>query len=327
MTDADVTVIVVTHDSVEHVARCLACLAEQTRSPRRILVRDTDSHDGTIAAVEAATAADPRLRDRVELGRLGENVGFAAANNRAIASADTPLVALLNPDAFPEPEWLERLVAAAAAHPACAAFGSRQMLADHPDVLDGIGDRYHLGGLAWRQGHGRPIRPGDLAEREIFSVCAAAALYRRAAIVAIGGFDEDFFCYGEDVDLGFRLRLAGHHAWYVPDAVVHHVCGASSKGDPGLATALGHRNLVWTLVKNMPGPLLAASLPAHFLQTILAAVMLACRGQTAVFARAKLEAIRGLPNAWRKRRQVQASRVASAASIWQAIDKGLVRIN
>ena len=284
-----VTVIVVNHGGGLHVLRCLACLADQTLPPARILVIDNASTDGSAAACERAIAADVRLDGLAEVWRFATNLGFAAACNRGIHAADTPLVALLNPDAFPEPEWLERLV-------------------------------------AWRQGHGRSIRSDDLGDREIFSACAAAVLYRRDAVTAVGGFDEDFFCYCEDVDLGFRLRLAGHHARYVPDAVVHHVGGASSRSDGCLAAALGHRNLVWTLVKNMPGPLLAASLPAHFLQTILAAVVLARRGHAAAFVRAKLDAVRGFPNVWRKRRQVQASRVASVAAIWRAIDKGLVRI-
>ncbi len=320
-----VTVVVVNHGGGPHVLRCLACLADQTLPPTRILVIDNASVDGSAEACERAIAADSRLTRMAEVRRLATNLGFAAACNLGLAATDTPLVAMLNPDAFPEREWLERLVAAAAAHPTCAAFGSRQMLADHPGLLDGIGDRYHLGGMAWREGHGRPLRAEDLRDREIFSACAAAAVYRTAAVAAVNGFDEDFFCYCEDVDLGFRLRLAGHHARYVPDAIVHHVGGASSGGDGSLAVVLGHRNLVWTLVKNMPGPLLIASLPVHLLQTILAGVVLARRGQAAAFVRAKLAAARGLRGALRKRRQVQASRVAPVAVIWRAIDKGLVR--
>lgn len=324
MTAADVTVIVVTHDSVEHVGRCLACLAEQTRPPRRILVHDNASRDGTIAAVEAATAADERLRDRLELRRHGENLGFAAANNQAIAAADTPLVALLNPDAFPEPDWLARLVDAADSHPESAAFGSRQMLAGRPGIVDGLGDRCHVSGLVWRSGRGRRLVDADLRDREIFSPCAAAALYRTASIREVGGFDESFFCYVEDVDLGFRLRLAGHTARFVPAAVVHHVGGGGSPRGSRAAAFLGHRNLVWSFVKNMPAPLFAAFLPAHVLQTILVGAVLACRGQAAAFARAKWAALRGLPRAWRQRGSIQGGRVASTASILRALDTSLL---
>lgn len=320
-----VTVIIVVHGG-EHVGRCLGSLAAQSLLPDRIILLDTASPDDAVAASRRAIAADPRLAGRAEVRPLGANLGFAAACNIGLALADTPLVALLNPDAFAEPEWLARLVAAAAAHPAAAAFGSRQMLAEQPDVLDGLGDCYHLAGLAWRGGHGRRLRPADLEGREIFSACAAAALYRRDAVLGVGGFDEVFFCYMEDVDLGFRLRLAGHTARSVPDAVVHHVGAASSRGDGGRTAAyFGHRNRIWTHVANMPAPLLAASLPLHVFLTILAGVVLTARGHGGEFVRATAAAIGGLPAAWRKRRRVQASRVASTAAIWRMLDKSLWR--
>ncbi len=101
-------------------------------------------------------------------------------------------------------------------------------------------------------------------EREVFSACAAAALYRRDVFEALGGLDEDFFCYMEDVDLGFRLRLAGWGCTYVPTAVVHHVGSATSGRRSHFTTYHGHRNLVWVFFKNMPGALLWLYLPQHF---------------------------------------------------------------
>lgn len=319
-----VTVIVVTHESAAHVGRCLACLADQTLPAARILVIDNASRDGTPAVVAAAIAADERLRGRAEVRRLETNLGFAAANNLGLAAAATPLVALLNPDAFPEADWLERLVTAAGRHPEAAAFGSLQMVDGRPGIVDGLGDRCHVGGLVWRSGHGRRLAAADLRHAEIFSPCAAAALYRTAAVRDVGGLDETFFCYVEDVDLGFRLRLAGHAARLVPDAVVHHVGGGSgSRSGRRHAQVLGHRNLVWSYVKNMPAPLLVAFLPIHVLQTILAGVSFACRGEAGAFVRAKCEAIRGLPRAWRQRRAVQAARTASATAILRVLDTSL----
>jgi GT2 family glycosyltransferase len=320
-----VTVIVVTHDSVAHVRRCLECIAAQAWLPERILVYDNGSRDGSAGAAAAAIAADERLRCRAEVRRLDANLGFATANNLGIAATTTPLVALLNPDAFPEPDWLERLVAAAACHPDAAAFGSRQMVAGRPGIVDGLGDRCHVGGLVWRSGHGRRLVAGDLRDVEIFSPCAAAALYRTAAVREVGGFDDSFFCYVEDVDLGFRLRLAGHSARLVPDAVVHHVGGGSGpRGGGRTALLLGHRNLVWSYVKNMPAPLLVAFLPLHLLLTILAGLASACRGQAGTFLRAKGAAVRGLPGAWRRRAAVQAARTASTVSILRALDTSLL---
>jgi GT2 family glycosyltransferase len=320
---AAVTVVIVNFNGGDHLRRCLECLAGQTTFPERIVVVDNASHDGSLVAAHEAIAAAPALVARTLFDPAGENLGFAAASNRGIAAATTPLVALLNPDAFPEPGWLEALVVAAAAYPECAAFGSRQMLAGHDDILDGIGDRWHFSGLAWREGHGRPLCERDLEPREIFSPCAAAALYRREAVLDVGGFDEDYFCFGEDVDLGYRLRLAGHRARYVSDAVVAHVGGASSAGQ--LATYLGHRNLVWTLVKDTPAPLLALALLAHLSQSIFTGAILGCRGRGRAFARAKWDALSGLGRCWRKRRVVQSRRGISPWQILTAMDFGLCR--
>ena len=320
---ARVTVVIVNFNGGANVVRCLESLAAQTVPPERIVLVDNASSDGSLAACRELVAGGGPLAGRTTIDALPDNVGFAAGTNHGLAAADTEFVALLNPDAFPEPGWLAALVAAATAHPDSAAFGSRQMLAGRPGVLDGIGDRWHVSGLAWREGHGRPLRPADLEAREIFSPCAAAALYRREAVMAVGGFDEDYFCFGEDVDLGFRLRLAGHSARYVPDAVVEHVGGASSEGR--LATYLGHRNLLWTLVKNTPGPILPAALLAHLSQSIFVGVMLGYRGRGGAFTRAKWDAVVGLGRCWRKRQGVQAARRVSTWRILSRIDLAPIR--
>ncbi|NBW86060.1 MAG: glycosyltransferase family 2 protein [Planctomycetia bacterium] len=319
-----VTVVVVNFNGGTHVLRCLEGLAAQARPPDAVVLLDNASTDGSLLACRTLVAAEERLASRTRIEPLPVNIGFAAACNRGLVGADTEFVALLNPDAVAETAWLEQLLQAADRHPHCAAFGCRQMRDGQPGILDGIGDRYHVSGLAWREAHGRRLRDDDLVPREIFSACAAAALYRRAAVVAVGGFDEGFFCYCEDVDLGFRLRLAGHHAWYVPDAVVHHVGGVSSGGPASAAAAYyGHRNLVWAFVKNMPAPLLACFLPAHLLHTMIAWVRLARRGQGRLFVRSKWDALRGLADCWRKRQVVQASRTATLGAIWRVLDKGL----
>ncbi len=320
---AAVTVVIVNFNGGDHLPRCLESLAGQTLPPARIMVIDNASTDGSLAAAQETITRDSRLRPRTVIDPPHENIGFAAACNRGIEAAETEWIALLNPDAFPEPGWLAALMAAAAAHPECAAFGSRQMLAGHEGILDGIGDRWHFSGLAWREGHGRPLRPADLEPRDIFSPCAAAALYRRGAVLEAGGFDEDYFCFGEDVDLGYRLRLAGYRARYVPDAVVAHVGGACSEGR--LATYLGHRNLFWTLVKDTPAPLLGPVLLAHLSQSIFTGVLLGCRGRGRAFARAKWDAVAGLGRCWQKRRGVQSRRRVSSWQILSGMDFGLFR--
>ena len=321
---ASVGVIVVCHGraAADVLPRCLGAIAAQTRRPESVLVLDSPGPGPSAATVVARMG--PQVADalRPDVIGLTGNLGFAAATNLGIVACPTEFIWLLNPDAFPHPECLERLLAAAARHPTAVAFGSRQMIDGRPDIIDGIGDAYGISGLGWRRGHGRRLRPADLVERDIFSPCAAAALYRRAAVMEVGGFDEDFFCYFEDVDLGFRLRLAGHRAISVPDAVVDHVGGVSSGGRrSAFATYHGHRNLVWAFAKNMPLPLAILLLPLHLLQTLASLAVCAARGEAFRFLRAKWDAIRGLPRMLAKRRGIHAGRRVSSWDVWQALAK------
>lgn len=313
---SSVTVVIVNWNGGALLQQCLRHLLRQSVRPARILLMDNASDDGSSARAERLPGITVR--------RLGANLGFAAANNRALAECDTEFVALLNPDALPAPDWLACLLDAASRHPEVVAFGSRQVAFGRPAVLDGIGDVYHLSGLVWRHGHGRAERPADRLPRDIFSPCAGAALYRREAVLQVGGFDEDYFCYVEDVDLGFRLRLAGLTSKYVPEALVYHLGAGTSGGRHSDFTVYhGHRNLVWTFVKNMPGALFWALLPIHLALNAVSLVWFALRGQGTVVLRAKRDALRGIPRMWRKRRLIQAGRRASLGDIWRVLDHGL----
>lgn len=312
-----ITVIIVSWNSRELLTECLRQLERQTIQPVHVLVVDNASSDDSAAKAETF--------NNITVLRMSTNLGFAAGNNQALEKCNTEFVALLNPDAFPEPDWLERLLSAANTHPDVAAFGSRQLCQGNPEILDGIGDGYHMSGLVWRERHGEQQLAKDLVPQEIFSPCAAAALYRRQALVNMGGFDEDYFCYVEDVDLGFRLRLAGHKAMYVPDAVVHHVGSASTGGqNSDFSVYHGHRNLVWTYVKDMPGALFWLLLPLHLLLNLATVGVFMARGQGKVILRAKWDAVKGLPKMWAKRKQIQAGRVATIRAIWRVLDKRLV---
>ena len=229
---------------------------------------------------------------------------------------------LLNPDAFPEPDWLEQLIDAAGKNPGYSMFASRQLMEANRLLLDGEGDTYHISGLVWREGHGKPANDAIHQPQEIFAPCAAAGLYRRDALMSAGGFDEDFFCYVEDVDLGFRLRLMGHRCLLVPAAVVCHIGSATTGGQQSdFAVYHGHRNLVWAYVKNMPGWLFWACLPLHVLLNLVTIVWFAARGQGWLIFRAKRDALLGLPKMWRKRREIQKNRLASVGQIWRMLDK------
>jgi GT2 family glycosyltransferase len=309
-------IVIVAYQSEGVLDRCLAAVAAQTLSPARVIVVE---NGGRLASRAPATGGVD-----VEWIALDTNVGFAAANNLGIRRAEgCEWVALLNPDAFPAPTWLEQLLAAADAHPDVAMFASRQLLDHDPSRFDGAGDEYSVAGLAWRRGHGQlvPENPGQ--PDEVFSPCGAAAMYRREAVLDAGGFDEAFFCYFEDVDLAFRLRLRGHRCLHVPTAVVRHVGGASTAPRSDFATYHGHRNMVWTFLKNMPGPLLALYWPAHVILNVVSIGWLARRGQASVGLRAKIDALGDLRRVWRQRRAVQASRRVRAWDIRSQMVGGL----
>ncbi len=309
----DVTVIIVNYNSGDDLDRCLKALWIQTVRPRQVLLVDNASHDGSADRMED-------LYPWLQVIRCTENRGFAAANNLAVAySKPTEWLALINPDAFPSPDWLAALQQAAQHDPHYAAFGSRLLDAADPELLDGVGDCYHASGLAWRRGHGDPAVGRQLQAEEIFAPCAAAVLYQRSAFLEAGGFDEHFFCYMEDVDLGFRLRLLGYHCRYAPTATVHHV-GSGSTGTYSPFTVYhGHRNLVWTYVKNMPAPWFWLYLPAHLALNLCSILWLAGRGQGRIALHAKFDALRELPRVWRQRRQIQEQRRVKGSEIRRAL--------
>src|SRR4051794_31740753 len=179
-----VAVLIVNWNGGSLLRQCLQSLERQRRRPDKVIVVDNASTDDSLRQ------AGDALRN-VQVIVLPTNVGFARANNIAADAAQlVDALALLNPDAFPEPEWLEALVHAAEREPAVAAFASQMVLAAAPDYLDGAGDSYHTSGRAWRNGHRRPVAGWLASDVEVFAPCGAAALYRRAAFDQVGGFDE-----------------------------------------------------------------------------------------------------------------------------------------
>lgn len=314
-----VAALIVNWNAGPLLARCLASLHAQRRRPDRVILVDNASAD------ESLRLAQPELGG-VDVVRLSENVGFARANNLAARmAADCDALALLNPDAFAEPGWLDALVEAADRRPEMACFASQMLLDAAPDYLDGTGDSYHVSGRAWRNGH-QALRSGaPVDDTEVFAPCAAAALYRRVAFEEAGGFDERYFCYFEDVDLGFRLRLRGHRCLYVHDAVVRHVSSGLGGYRSDFAVYHGERNLVWTFIKDMPGPLLWRYLPQHLLLNLAALAYYPWRGQGRTVWRAKLDAIRGLGPVLKARRAVQHARRADVSALRTAMLRGVFR--
>lgn len=306
-----VCVIIVTYNSGAHLGRCIAALARQSWRDFEAIIFDNASRDGALDALGP-------LPERFRIVRSKRNLGFAGGNNRAAAETRAPWIATLNPDAFPEPDWLAQLMAATERYPDVDMFGSTQLLANDPSRLDGAGDVYHASGIPWRGLHGRPatLLP---PEGEVFAPCAAAALYRARTFHAHGGFDECFFCFSEDIDLAFRIRLAGGRCIQVTDAVVHHVGSGSTGRWSTFSVRYGVRNRLWAFVKNMPGPLFWPLLPVHIAANLGALVIALSRGRGRPARQGLGEAVIGIGPIWRARRDLQRHRRVSAWHIARVI--------
>jgi GT2 family glycosyltransferase len=215
---------------------------------------------------------------------------------------------LLNNDVEVDALWLRELVDALDRLPTAGSVASKMMDFDDRTLISAAGDCVTPSGLHF----GRGFRERDVGQyrllEPVFSACAGAALYRRAAFDAVGLFDEDFFAYLEDVDWGFRAQLRGFTCWYVPTAVAFHIGGATSSKITGLRGPLLIRNALWLTAKDVPSRLaLRHALPIAFVHA--RRIYRAMRdGDKRPVLNAVAQAITGAPRMLKKRREIQACR-------------------
>lgn len=311
---SSIAIVVVNWNSGQYLQKCLQSLKAQTLPPARVLVVDNASTDGSMDGLEQ------KFSDW-EFIYSEKNTGFAAANNLAVKqAADCEWIAFLNPDAFARPDWLENLMQAVEHFPDVEMFGSH-MLGYENDLIDGTGDIYHVSGVAWRRDHGMKSSAINRESGEIFSPCAAASLISREAFLSVGGFDEHFYCYNEDVDLSFRLRLTGHRCIYVADAVVEHVGSGTTSRYSDFAVYHGQRNLVWSYFRNMPGIWFWVYLPQHFLFSLIALIWFSLKGKAGAVFKARWDALKGLPRVLKLRQETQNSKTVAGEKVVAAMSR------
>ncbi|WP_299439972.1 glycosyltransferase family 2 protein [uncultured Rhodospira sp.] len=319
-----VSVLMVSYYSARLARRALDHLAAQDRRDFEVVLVENGVGDGAWAHEEAARRAFP-----ITVLTPPENLGFAAGNNLAARHARGPWLALLNPDAFPDPDWLSSLLAAAERHPPGTAFGSVQVNAAEPGLLDGVGDCWCPLGLAWRGGHRAPIETAPTEDRGVLAPCAAAALWARADFVALGGFAERYFCYMEDVDLALRHRLRGGRCVTVAAARVRHVGSGTTARHSVFGIEHDRRNALWTVVRTTPAAWFWPLLP---LQALAHGLMLARAARHGGFGaawrglREGLAALPGPDGVWADRRAIQAQRTASLWTLARAVTWNPVRL-
>ena len=311
-----VAVIIVNYNSGALLRRCLQSLSDQTLCADELVVVDNASTEAESQSMLDAITTATVIRSE-------ENLGYGGAINLAVRKTNTTdYIVCLNPDAFPEPDWLEVMVNNADSHPDYGSFASLMLKEDDPSVVDGAGDELHFTGIPWRRFHQRKLHD-NLQTEPVFSACAGAALYRASLFNQLGGFDDAYFMYVEDIDLGFRLQLAGHPCLFVRDAIVHHIGSAVTGEGSDFSVYFGHRNLVYCYFKNMPPLLLLATVPFHILANLVTLAVLTAKGRGGAIGNAKLDALKKLPSAIRARNNV--SRKVSTRDIWRLLNKSVIR--
>ena len=307
------SVIIVNYNGGDFIQSAVDHLRSQTLKPAEIIIIDNASSDGS------ADQLDLDGLDNARLMRMQDNLGFAQANNIAAREAVGDWLILLNPDGEPRPAWLARLADASARYPDVTSFASTQIDAADADRLDGTGDCYSVFGFPWRGGFGA-ARKALPAEGECFSPCGASAMIRKDIFLEAGGFDESYFCYCEDVDLGYRLRLMGERCVFVPDAIIGHHGSAISGRLSDFTVRLGTRNRLTTYLKNTPPVLLALSLPGHIVLTLYLYLSAIGKPRARSIRRGLGEAFGRLGETLKARRAIQRRRRLSSFQIAQAMN-------
>ncbi|MEM7480783.1 MAG: glycosyltransferase family 2 protein [Acidobacteriota bacterium] len=228
-----VSVAILSWNGRQHLGPCLEALAGQRDPgvPWEVLVLDNGSSDGTAEWLRKEWLAVDRLPLRLVESR--HNLGFCAGNNRLVRQAEGDAVAFLNNDTRPRQDWLAALVEGLRRSPPDIAAVSGRILDWEGERLDFARGVMTFDGHAFQMGFRRPLdrlRPVDdpADGEELFFACGGNMLIRKESFLAAGGFDEDYFAYLEDVDLGWRLWAGGERVRYVADAVVHHRSSATS---------------------------------------------------------------------------------------------------
>jgi GT2 family glycosyltransferase len=313
MPEASVAVVVPSWNSADLLPGCLASLREQAE-PLEVLVVDNGSSDGSLAFLE---------REGVPHLSLPRNAGFARAMNLGAARVRAPFVLGLNADTVVEPGAVRALLAALEADPSLGGVQPRilQLLEEGPGDAErarlySAGQALTADGRAFELGAGEEQSPGYLRAGEVFGVCGAACLLRRELFDRLGGYDESYFAFYEDVDLNVRGRIGGWRFGYAPDAVVWHLGNASwTAGAPRPSAwnaRLVARNRIVTQAKFVP----LRALPRIVLVELGSLLRAARERRFGATLRGKLEGLRRLPAALRERRRLAGDGDLDRARRW-----------
>jgi GT2 family glycosyltransferase len=264
-----ISVVIVNWNRRSLLRACLTSLARQTGAEFETIVVDNGSGDGSAEMAEAEFGA--------RAIRNPANLGFCAANNQGIAAARGEFVALLNNDAEADPGWLAALHRACTRSPEVGMAASKVLVWEDPRRIDKVGHLMYPDGQNKGRGSGALDTGQFDREEEVLWPDGCAAMYRKEMLDRIGGFDEDFFAYGDDAELGLRARIAGWKCVYTPEAVVRHHRGSTLGMESAWRLELIERNRLLLALKLFPWSLLWLN-PFYFAARIAAGIAAARRG-------------------------------------------------
>lgn len=249
----EVTIIIPNYNGRKLLENCIKTLECQTCQKFKLLVVDNGSTDGSADIVSDCLD--------MEIIALSENTGFCGAVNTGIRHTKTPYFILLNNDTEVKPEFVEALLAAIKKSERIFSCGAMMIDYHNHELIDNAGDYYTALGWAVARAKGKKVCDYE-EEREVFSCCGGASIYRTDVVQEIGLFDENHFAYLEDVDMGYRARIYGYKNYYIPQAKVYHV-GSATTGTRynEKKVFLAARNSMYLLYKNMPLLQLILNLP------------------------------------------------------------------
>ncbi len=309
-----VSIVIPNWNGKRFLSPCLDSLQKQTYTSFEIIVVDNGSQDGSVALL---TEHYPQ----VKLIALQHNTGFSYAVNRGIETGIGEYIGLVNNDTTLDEQWLEKMVLALRNHSEIGSVACKMLSYDDPTIFDGAGDGLRLGMLPARIGHGEKDIGQFDKSRYVLGACGGAALYRKSMLDEIGLFDEDFFAYLEDVDLGLRAQSAGYKCLYIPEAIIYHLgCGTTGSGYSKLVVRLSCRNNINMVVKNIPASLIIAFLPhIIFWQGYYLAAVVIRGGSVFSWLAGMWQAILLLPKMLKKRDLIKHQRRINSHDLKQLI--------
>lgn len=281
-----ISIIIPNYNGKKYLRDCLDAINQIEKLNIEVIVIDNASQDDDFQWINQYK--------NLYFKQLDKNYGFSRAVNEGIRLAQGEYVLLLNNDTVIEKAFVQELVKTIEKDRKIFSVSSKMIAYHNRELIDDAGDEYSLLGWTKKRGDGQSVQ-GFITEKRVFSACAGAALYRKSIFDEIGYFDERFFAYMEDVDIGYRANIYGYKNIYCPDAKVYHIGSATSGSRYNeFKVRLAARNNVYVAYKNMPCVQLIFNMPFLVLGYLIKYLFFTKKGLGNIYRKGLFEGIKSL---------------------------------